>query len=87
MIRNSKFKSYVKGDNGEYYVQIVNPDSRWGFYLAQAFGEDSQSWDGGFGCGTSRWDLVPVSKVPRKVRQEMDWMFEGLPMRACEGLR
>jgi len=76
-IRNTAKASYVKGANGEYYVQIADPNSRWGFYLASAFGDDSQSWDGGFGCGTSTWEVVPVSKVPRKIRRDMDWLFES----------
>lgn len=76
MIRNTKEKAYVKGDNGEYYVQVKDENSRWGFYLAQAFGDDSQSWDGGFDSGASTWEIVPVSKVPRKVRREMDWLFQ-----------
>jgi len=76
MIRNTNEKSYVKGDNGQYYVQVKDSSSRWGFYLAQAEGEDSQSWDGGFGSGASEWEVVPVSKVPRSVRREMDWLFQ-----------
>lgn len=71
-------KTYVKlaGERGfsAYAVQLP-ADNRWGFELAQAEGEWSQSWPGGFGLATE-WTAVPKSKVPARVREEMDWLLE-----------
>jgi len=70
--------SYVKikglRDFAAYAVQLPS-DNRWGFELARAEGEWSQSWPGGFGLATE-WTTVPTTKVPAKVRAEMDWLFD-----------
>jgi hypothetical protein len=67
--------AYVRGNNGKYYVQSPS-GNQWGFILSQAEGDWSQSWDGGFGSGATEWVIVPLGKVPRKVRKEMDWLLE-----------
>jgi hypothetical protein len=70
--------SYVKlkGLRGfdAYAVQLPS-DNQWGFELAKAEGEWSQSWPGGFGLATG-WTAVPMAKVPAKVRAEMDWLLD-----------
>jgi hypothetical protein len=52
-----------------YAVQLP-ADNQWGFELAQADGEWSQSWPGGFGLATE-WTAVSCDKVPPRVRKEM----------------
>jgi hypothetical protein len=47
---------YVLTEDGSILLQIPDPDSRWGFYLA----DDDQSWDGGFGVA-SEWELLDDS--------------------------
>ena len=59
-----------------YLVQVPDPSSRWGFYLAD---EDS-SWDGGFGAPTAshgEWDLVEdESTVPARVKARLGWILD-----------
>lgn len=66
----------LKGTRGfnAYAVQLP-ADNQWGFELAQAEGDWLQSWPGGFGLATE-WTAVPKTKVPVKVRSEMDWLFK-----------
>lgn len=70
--------SYVKlkGLRGfdAYAVQLPS-HNRWGFELAMAKGEWSQSWPGGLGLATE-WTAVPKAEVPKKVRAEMDWLLD-----------
>lgn len=67
----------LKGVRGRdaYAVQLP-ANNQWGFELAQAEGVWSQSWPGGFGLATE-WTAVPKTKVPAKVRAEMDWLFDA----------
>ena len=75
----SKTRTYVKitGQRGAaaYAVQLP-ADNQWGFELAQAEGEWSQSWPGGFGLAT-KWVAIPASKVPARVRESMDWLLDA----------
>lgn len=62
---------YVTDGSGRYLVQVPDPTSRWGFFLADA----DQSWDGGFGSGFRSWHLVPEDQVPPKVRRALGWIL------------
>jgi hypothetical protein len=60
-------------------VQVPDPDSRWGFYLA----DEDGSWNGGFGAtvsgpqtGGGEWELVPEAKVPARVRERLGWILD-----------
>jgi hypothetical protein len=63
---------FVRTDSGDYFVQVPDPDSRWGFYLA----DDDQTWDGGFGIASS-WEAVKEEDLPADVRERFgsleDW--------------
>ena len=65
----------IKGQRGfaAYAVQLPD-DNQWGFSLAKAEGEWSQSWPGGFGLATE-WTAVAREDVPARVRAEMDWLL------------
>ena len=71
-------KTYVKikGQRGfdAYAVQLPD-NNQWGFSLARAEGEWSQTWPGGFGLADG-WTAIPLAKVPTRVRAEMDWLFD-----------
>ena len=58
---------YVRTDEGNFLLEIPDPDSRWGFYLCS----DDQSWDGGFDAvpNGQGWDAVPDDEVPEDVRE------------------
>lgn len=44
---------YVMTEDGTIFAQIPDPDSRWGFYLADA----DQTWDGGLGL-SGEWEAI-----------------------------
>lgn len=71
-------RGYVRLDNGKWAVQIPDPESRWGFYLAtSATGDDSDTFDGGFGLADNQeWTLVPESKVPKGVKDRLGWLLD-----------
>lgn len=69
-------RGYVRTPDGDYLVQIPDPESQWGFYLAEAAGEVSQSWDGGHGRA-KEWEAVDLADVPASVRAEMDWLLDA----------
>jgi len=60
---------YVK--NGKQYLVQADADNQWGFVLM----DEEQSWPGGFGSGFSSWHIVPITKVPKKVRSQLDFLF------------
>lgn len=64
---------YVITEDGTILVQVPNPDSRWGFYLA----DEDQSWDGGFGIASS-WDLIPDDdpRVTDEIRDRLGWILD-----------
>ena len=64
-------KSYCKGSNGEWFVQLPS-DGQFGFVLAT----DDQSFEGGFGANVGTWTIVPKHKVPKAIRAKMDFLFE-----------
>jgi hypothetical protein len=68
----TKKAEYVKvGD--EYFVQVLDQDSRWGFYLC----DEDASWDGGFGIADNQqFEIVPENKVPLSVRERLGWIME-----------
>ena len=68
---------------GTYAMQLPSK-SQWGFLLAKAEGEDSQTWEGGHGLATE-WEKVERLSVPREVREEMDWLLEGSGFEVCGG--
>lgn len=84
MINENKNKSmksvelcYVKLDNGEFMVQIPDPDSKWGFYLITSDdGFDTSSFDGGFGCGSLSWVPVWFNEVPEEVKNRLQWIID-----------
>jgi hypothetical protein len=64
---------YVKVDIPEgigYLVQVDNPSSQWGFYLA----DDDQTWDGGFGIA-KEWHPVKASEVPAHIRKRIGPLY------------
>ena len=72
---------YVRADDGTYLVQVVDPSSRWGFYLASADSSDDESpstWDGGFGAlgNGAEWEVVPTEQVPADVQDRLGWLLE-----------
>jgi hypothetical protein len=65
------FKGYVKAENGRIFVQIPDPQSRWGFYIA----DEEQSWDGGLGIAGQFEDLDP-SEVSAADKERLGWILE-----------
>ena len=67
------YKGYVKTNDGldGLFVQIPDPSSQWGFYLAS----DDQTWDGGFGIAES-WEPVKTEEVPEQIREKLDFLLE-----------
>lgn len=64
---------YVVTEKGEILVQIPNPESRWGFYLA----DEDQSWDGGFGIA-SEWHLIADDdpRITEEIREQLGWILD-----------
>ena len=62
--------TYVRTSGGKVLVQVPDPDSRWGFYLAD---EDS-SWDGGHGIATE-WEAVPEAQVSSVDKERLGWIL------------
>lgn len=54
-----------------YLVQVPDADSEHGFYLA----DDTQTWDGGLGCGSTEWVPVRDSEVPVDVHSRLGWLL------------
>lgn len=63
--------SYVTDGKGNYLVQVED-DTQFGFSLLS----DDQSWPGGFGSGWTTWQCVTKTAVPRRIRKQLDWLFE-----------
>ena len=62
---------FVTDGAGNWFVQV--PDTnQWGFSLS----DGEVTFAGGFGSGINQWTLIPVEKVPLKVREEMGWILE-----------
>jgi hypothetical protein len=62
---------YVRTEDGRYLVQVPDPDSQFGFYLA----DEDQTWGGGFGIAR-RWWVVPENRVPKRVKERLGWLLE-----------
>jgi hypothetical protein len=62
---------YVRTDDGRYLVQVPDPESRFGFSLA----DEDQTWDGGFGIARW-WRVVPENRVPKRVKERLGWLLE-----------
>ncbi|MGE4195973.1 MAG: hypothetical protein AB7G11_02470 [Phycisphaerales bacterium] len=64
---------YILTESGDIYVQVPNPESRWGFYLA----DDDQSWDGGIGLASS-WELLDEDdpRITDDDRERLEWILE-----------
>lgn len=64
---------YVLTDDGLILVQVPDPDSRWGFYLA----DDDQSWDGGFGIA-GKWELLSADdpRISADDHERLDFMLD-----------
>ena len=63
--------SYVTDGKGNYLVQVED-DTQFGFSLLS----DDQIWPGGFGSGLTSWQCVAKTEVPRRIRKQLDWLFE-----------
>ena len=70
--RQKQCEGYVRTDTGEWLVQIVDDDDRFGFYLC----DDDQSWPGGFGAPGKSWQLVNEDDVREKIREQLRWILE-----------
>ncbi|RLB65123.1 MAG: hypothetical protein DRH04_10805 [Deltaproteobacteria bacterium] len=57
-------------DTGKFLVQVPD-DNQWGFRLES----DDQAWPGGFGSGFQNWEIVPASRVPRHIRQQLGSLY------------
>jgi hypothetical protein len=57
----------------EVLVQIIDPESRWGFYLADA----DQTWDGGLGW--SEWEALADDdpRITESDRERLSWRLQG----------
>lgn len=64
------YKGYVRTNTGEILVQIPDPESHWGFYLA----DEEQTWDGGFGIASS-WKPIDAKKVSKKDKERLGWIL------------
>ena len=64
--------TYVTDGEGHYLVQVED-NSQFGFSLLS----EDQSWPGGFGSGWQSWHIVIKSKVPRRVRRQLDLLFNN----------
>lgn len=67
-----KDRYYVKTDRDQYFIYVKDPESKFGFYLA----DDDQSWNGGHGIA-NEWHRVKASEVPRSVRNRLGWILRG----------
>lgn len=63
---------YVRADNGQVFVQVFDPASRFGFCLAS----DDQTWDGGVGAlpNGMGWTVISESDVSAEDRQRLAWI-------------
>jgi hypothetical protein len=73
MMTSTPKAAYVVTAQGEILVQVADPDSRWGFYLA----DDDQSWDGGIGAA-SEWEIVPDDdpRITPEIREQLGWILD-----------
>lgn len=71
MTKKSIYKGYVRTNKGEILVQIPDPQSRWGFYLA----DEEQTWDGGFGILASAFFSISEKKVSKKDKERLGWIL------------
>ena len=65
---------YVITNTGRILVQVPDPDSRWGFHLA----DDDQTWDGGLGSGAQSWEVIPDDdpRITEDIRERLGWILE-----------
>lgn len=70
---NATAIGYVITDRGAVLVQVPDPSSRWGYFLA----DDDRTWDGGFGVA-SKWELVPDDdpRIRDEDRERLGWMVD-----------
>ena len=64
---------YVVTTDGTILVQVADPTSRWGFYLA----DDDQTWDGGLGAA-AEWELIADDdpRITDDDRERLAWILE-----------
>lgn len=64
---------YVVTSDGTILVQVPDPNSRWGFCLA----DDDRSWDGGIGAA-SEWELLADDdpRITNADRERLAWILE-----------
>lgn len=62
-------KGYVITANGTILVQIPDPGSAWGFYLA----DEGQSWPGGFGWDSWEPLYSDDDRITDEEREAMGW--------------
>lgn len=65
------YKGYVRTNTGKVLVQIPDPESHWGFYLA----DEEQSWDGGLGITASAWEVISESEVSEEDKERLGWIL------------
>lgn len=66
-------KGYVLTNEGQIFLQIPDPESKGGFYLA----DDGQTWDGGFGVAES-WEPLADDdpRITDADRERLGWILE-----------
>ena len=74
---------YVIRDDGEVAVQIADPESRWGFYIAELATDNPDeyptTYGGGFGWATNRtFELVADddARLTAFDRDRYQWMLD-----------
>lgn len=65
------YKGYVRTNTGEVLVQVPDPESYWGFYLA----DEEQSWDGGLGILASAFEAISESEASEEDKERLGWIL------------
>jgi hypothetical protein len=63
--------TFVRTESGSLLVQVSDPKSRWGFYLA----DEDDSWDGGFGIA-QQWVGIPDRDVSAEEWRRLGYLLE-----------
>ena len=69
---DTMYCGFVITDDGTILLQAPDPNSRWGFYLA----DWDQDWDGGVGVATG-WTAIDDNdpRITDEDHQRLDWLL------------